>query len=64
MTEWGRIKIDYCTQCRGVWLDRGELGKLIERAQNVDSRGSSREGDAGHERRKRGGFLKNIFDFM
>ena len=25
------IEIDYCPQCRGVWLDRGELDKLIER---------------------------------
>ncbi len=26
------IEIDYCPQCRGVWLDRGELDKLVERA--------------------------------
>ena len=26
------IEIDYCAQCRGVWLDRGELDKIIERA--------------------------------
>ncbi len=26
------IEIDYCPQCRGVWLDRGELDKIIERA--------------------------------
>ncbi len=26
------IEIDYCPHCRGVWLDRGELDKLIERA--------------------------------
>ena len=26
------IEIDYCPQCRGVWLDRGELAKLIEAA--------------------------------
>ncbi len=26
------IEIDYCPECRGVWLDRGELDKLIERA--------------------------------
>ena len=25
------LEIDYCPQCRGVWLDRGELDKLIER---------------------------------
>ena len=26
------IEIDFCPQCRGVWLDRGELDKLVERA--------------------------------
>lgn len=26
------IEVDYCPQCRGVWLDRGELDKIIERA--------------------------------
>ena len=32
MTERQGIEIDYCPQCRGVWLDRGELDKLIEGA--------------------------------
>lgn len=32
MTERSGIEIDYCSQCRGVWLDRGELDKIIERA--------------------------------
>lgn len=27
------IEIDYCPQCRGVWLDRGELDKIIERSE-------------------------------
>ena len=31
MTDRQGIEIDYCPQCRGVWLDRGELDKLIER---------------------------------
>ena len=26
------VEIDYCPQCRGVWLDRGELDKIIDRA--------------------------------
>lgn len=37
MTERLNIEIDYCPQCRGVWLDRGELDKIIERSVN-DSR--------------------------
>lgn len=32
MTDRQGIEIDYCPKCRGVWLDRGELDKLIERA--------------------------------
>ncbi|KGQ20515.1 zf-TFIIB domain containing protein [Lysobacter dokdonensis DS-58] len=34
MTDRQGIEIDYCPQCRGVWLDRGELDKLLERAGN------------------------------
>jgi uncharacterized protein len=32
MTDRQGIEIDYCPTCRGVWLDRGELDKIIERA--------------------------------
>ncbi|MCU1440659.1 MAG: hypothetical protein JWP85_1656 [Rhodoglobus sp.] len=32
MSERNGIEIDYCPECRGVWLDRGELDKIIERA--------------------------------
>lgn len=32
MSERQGVEIDYCPQCRGVWLDRGELDKLLERA--------------------------------
>lgn len=31
MSERQGVEIDYCPQCRGVWLDRGELDKIIER---------------------------------
>lgn len=33
MTDRSGIEIDYCPKCRGVWLDRGELDKIIERSQ-------------------------------
>ena len=33
MSERQSIEIDYCPQCRGVWLDRGELDKIIERSE-------------------------------
>ena len=32
MTDRQGVEIDYCPQCRGVWLDRGELDKIIERS--------------------------------
>ena len=32
MSERHGVEIDYCPQCRGVWLDRGELDKIIEQA--------------------------------
>ena len=34
MSERSGIEIDYCPTCRGVWLDRGELDKIIDRASN------------------------------
>ena len=33
MTDRQGIEIDYCPQCRGIWLDRGELDRLLERAE-------------------------------
>ena len=32
MSERQGVEIDYCPQCRGVWLDRGELDKILDRA--------------------------------
>ncbi|MFC0678336.1 zf-TFIIB domain-containing protein [Lysobacter korlensis] len=32
MSERSGVEIDYCPECRGVWLDRGELDKIIDRA--------------------------------
>jgi uncharacterized protein len=37
MTDRQGIEIDYCPQCRGVWLDRGELDKIIERTSAIAS---------------------------
>jgi Zn-finger nucleic acid-binding protein len=46
MSDRSGVEIDYCPECRGVWLDRGELDKIIERASSVQDaapRQSSRE---------------------
>ena len=37
MSERQGIEIDYCPKCRGVWLDRGELDKIIERAAAAEA---------------------------
>ncbi len=65
------IEIDYCPACRGVWLDRGELDKVIERS--AESRGESdrdkdhppgseRSGSHG-KKHKRKSMLSELFDF-
>ena len=65
MTDRQGVEIDYCPQCRGVWLDRGELDKIIERstpAVTAPKRGYS-EPEYEPRRKKRGSFLDDIFDF-
>ena len=74
MTERSEAEIDYCPQCRGVWLDRGELDKIIDRAAGSQARSSTdrdnyRDDNRGREhhgrngRRRREGFLGDLFDF-
>ena len=36
MTDRQGVEIDYCPQCRGIWLDRGELEKIIDRSAGVN----------------------------
>lgn len=80
MSDRQGIEVDYCPQCRGVWLDRGELDKIIERATpdkaSLENRTSyshdrgernprEHDDDYPHRdpRRKKKGFLSEIFDF-
>lgn len=86
ISERQNIEIDYCPQCRGVWLDRGELDKLIERSAaqapsvpaspaaydrpqerraGPDGSHDRREHSShdGYRRKKREGFLSDLFDF-
>lgn len=41
MSERSGVEIDYCPQCRGIWLDRGELDKIIDRAASELGRAPS-----------------------
>ncbi|MFC8039296.1 zf-TFIIB domain-containing protein [Paenarthrobacter sp. NPDC057355] len=42
MSERSGVEIDYCPKCRGVWLDRGELDKIIDRVAAESGPGSAR----------------------
>lgn len=43
MSERQGIEIDYCPQCRGVWLDRGEIDKIIERSVGAPQPGGHQQ---------------------
>lgn len=53
MADRQGVEIDYCPQCRGVWLDRGELEKLIERSA-VPFENQGYGGRSSHDREDRG----------
>jgi Zn-finger nucleic acid-binding protein len=74
MSDKQGIEIDYCPQCRGVWLDRGELDKIIERSApefnsgltgkidnyRGDHHGKHHDNHDGHHRKK--SLLQVLFD--
>lgn len=77
LTERQGVELDYCPQCRGVWLDRGELDRLIERGNGVRQNHQHHHDDHGqhgdhaprrpydrrdaHERRRKS-WLGDLFD--
>ena len=74
ITDRSGVEIDYCPQCRGVWLDRGELDKIIDRAAAYSPPPPPPQAGGGYEevrethrgKRKKGGIgdlLGDIFDF-
>lgn len=77
MSDRQGIEIDYCPKCRGVWLDRGELDKIIERAaspmgqtnynphnQMHDSRDYKHQDHRNHDyyKYKKKSWLNELFD--
>lgn len=76
MTDRQGVEIDYCPQCRGIWLDRGELDKIIERTAapamqqsqpmpphqgGYDQHGQ--HGHGYHKKQKHKSLLGELFDF-
>jgi uncharacterized protein len=68
------IEIDYCPTCRGIWLDRGELDKIIERENRwieeresagrdaASSKASNREPEPPKKKKKVSSFLQDIME--
>lgn len=68
MSDRSGVEIDYCPTCRGVWLDRGELDKIIERSASVappprQDRGYEDRGRKYKKKEGLAGMLGDIFDF-
>jgi Zn-finger nucleic acid-binding protein len=77
MTDRNGIEIDYCPQCRGVWLDRGELDKIIDRSmesvptpapqrqqqQPAQSYPPQQYDQRTYKKKKKESFLGELFDF-
>ena len=79
MADRQGIEVDYCPKCRGVWLDRGELDKIIERSAGDtaaprqaespryrdadDKHGDQRHYGSQQPHRKKKSLLGEIFDF-
>jgi uncharacterized protein len=75
MSERNGVEIDYCPKCRGIWLDKGELDKIIEKAGEHYSKRENYERDhknyhygdedysRKHPHKKKKSFLGDFFDF-
>lgn len=75
MSERQGIEIDYCPECRGIWLDRGELDKIIDRSIQspapikIDDHHAYKQrtqvisNDDYYKKKKRESFLSELFDF-
>lgn len=75
MSERQGIEIDYCPECRGIWLDRGELDKIIDRSipspapiktdehHAYKQRTQGISNDDYYKKKKRESFLSDLFDF-
>ncbi len=57
MSERSGIEIDYCPSCRGVWLDRGELDKILERSETQTAPAYDRSQQQ-QQQQQHGGYYK------
>ena len=59
MSEKSGIEIDYCPECRGIWLDRGELDKIMEKNNNIFSDDQEDE-----NKQKKDSFIDEILEIF
>jgi Zn-finger nucleic acid-binding protein len=72
MSDKQGIEIDYCPTCRGIWLDRGELDKIIERSEGAQAKSdfnphnnlydSHDYKENNYDKHRKRGFLEGFFD--
>lgn len=77
MSDKQGVEIDYCPKCRGIWLDRGELDKIIERSSmerpaagfanrqqhfGAEHERPHKESHADYPHHKKRSFFENLFD--
>jgi len=78
LSEKQGIEIDYCPKCRGIWLDRGELDKIVEKSTNAEDNFRLKERNTntnyrdddddryksqGYNKNRKKSFLGDLFDF-
>ena len=71
MSEKKGVEIDYCPECRGIWLDRGELEKIMEKEDTYinkeikeSSHKESRHYEEKPQKQKRESFMSEIFEMF
>ena len=62
MSEKKGVEIDYCPECRGIWLDRGELEKILNQDEKVIEKEPTNK--KGNKKEKKESFLMEIFEMF
>ena len=57
------VEIDYCPDCRGVWLDRGDGDRDRDRDRDYDRGRESQQYDPRYAKKKKKGWLSEVFEF-
>ena len=64
MSEKKGVEIDYCPECRGIWLDRGELEKIIGQEESRETEEVTKTTDKNNKKEKKESFLMEIFEMF